>query len=341
MNVSSMIAIHSQRDVILHFLSNDQLRLPKKEKGEAFAPTNIALCKYWGKRNVELNLPMTSSLSIALPHHGVKTTLTVSSQPYDVVILNDTLLSPDSLFVMRLVHYLDLFRTSNTWFLNINIEMNVPVAAGFASSAAGFASLILALNDLFDWQLPKQALSIFARLGSGSAARSLWTGFVEWHRGQWDHGMDSYGEPLKAVWPQLCIGLVTISDQEKSILSRVAMQRTMETSCFYPIWPRKVLQDLAKLKEAIYSKDFSALGQTAENNALAMHAMMLTSTPPICYWLPETIDAIHRIWEVRKSGLEVYFTEDAGPNLKLLFLDENINKICKIFDTLNIITVFN
>ncbi|MBV9576805.1 MAG: hypothetical protein JO149_09300, partial [Gammaproteobacteria bacterium] len=169
---------------------------PQREKGLAFAPTNIALCKYWGKRDIELNLPVTPSLSVALPDKGAMTTLTVHDKPTDTLILNGKELAPQSEFVERVNNYLDLFRPEKDWHLQIDINMNIPVAAGLASSACGFASLISAMNDLFDWKLSARYLSILARLGSGSACRSLWNGFVEWHVGTQPDGMDSYGEPL-------------------------------------------------------------------------------------------------------------------------------------------------
>lgn len=313
---------------------------PQREKGLAFAPTNIALCKYWGKRDSELNLPMTSSLSIALPDKGAMTSLSLSNQPHDIVILNGNELARDTSFVTRLSQYLDLFRLENKWYLQIDINMNIPVAAGLASSACGFASLISAMNDLFDWQLPKRELSILARLGSGSAARSFWTGFVEWRAGTQADGMDSYAEPLAYEWPDLFAGILSIAEKEKSISSRDAMQRTMDSSLLYGNWPKKVARDMVILRQALHSKNFSLLAGTAESNALTMHATLLSSWPPICYFLPETIAAMHKIWELRRNGMEIYFTEDAGPNLKLLFLEKDKEKIKEQFPELDIIRLF-
>ncbi|MFZ2314658.1 MAG: diphosphomevalonate decarboxylase [Gammaproteobacteria bacterium] len=292
-----------------------------KETGSAFAPTNIALCKYWGKRCRDLNLPLTSSLSIALPNKGANTRLSFHTQ--DKVILNGKKLTTDSQFVKRLTQFLDMFRAKNTWHLLVDIEMNIPVAAGLASSACGFAALVLALDDFFGWHLPKQHLSILARLGSGSASRSLWNGFVEWHAGQQVDGMDSYAEPLAVVWPNLRVGILPLSQKEKPISSREAMQRTVETSLLYQEWPKKVAQDMGYLKQALAEKDFTLLGSTAESNALNMHATMLSSWPPVCYFLPETVAAMQRIWQLRSEGCEIYFTQDAGPNLKLLFLEKD------------------
>lgn len=312
----------------------------RRETGVAYAPTNIALCKYWGKRDTELNLPVTSSLSISLPDKGAMTTLRWNTKAVDVVTLNGKELAAEDPFVTRLSSYLDLFRTNDKWYLLVDINMNLPVAAGLASSACGFASLAAALNDLMQWQLVPRDVSLLARLGSGSAARSLWNGFVYWHEGIREDGMDSFGEPLDCEWPTLRVGILPISDAQKPISSRDAMLRTVNSSALYGSWPRKVSQDLSIFKQALKTKNFSLLGGTAESNALAMHATMLSSWPPICYFLPETLTAMQKIWEMRRAGCEVYFTQDAGPNLKLLFLQSQAKELLEAFPELEIIEVF-
>ena len=313
---------------------------PAREQGLAFAPTNIALCKYWGKRNPELNLPFTSSLSISLPDKGSMTNVAVIDSPHDVIILNDNEMPADSDFVRRIVQFLDLFRPEKNWHLMIYIKMNLPVAAGLASSACGFASLAAALNDIFCWQLSLTDLSILARIGSGSAARSLWNGFVEWHAGRLADGMDSFAVPLPYEWPELCIGILELSSKAKHISSRDAMQRTVDTSLLYQAWPKKVARDLVIIRQSLQAKNFTLLGSTAESNALTMHATMQSSWPPIYYSLPETIEAMYKIWELRKQGLNIYFTQDAGPNLKLLFLEQDLVEIKAQFTNLEVIRLF-
>jgi diphosphomevalonate decarboxylase len=210
-----------------------------------------------------------------------------------------------------------------------------------ASSASGFASFILALNQLCQWELASYELSILARLGSGSACRSIWPGFVEWQMGTRTDGMDSHGILIDSSWEELGIGLFIVSEQEKKISSREAMQRTKESSCFYPHWPKKAVDDLITIKESIFSKEFETFGKTAESNALTMHAMMLSSSPPISYFEPETINAMQRIWEARQEGLSLYFTQDAGPNLKFLFLKKEEECIKSLFPKVHIIYPFN
>jgi len=319
----------------------DTLWIPKRATGLAFAPTNIALCKYWGKRDTELNLPVTSSLSVALPDKGAMTTVSLHDKPHDEIILNGQEVAPGSQFAERTRQFLDLFRPENKGYLHIDIKMNLPVAAGLASSACGFASLTAALNDLFDWKLPVRSMSILARLGSGSASRSFWKGFVEWHAGVQSDGMDCYADPLSYEWEQLKVGLLVITDKEKSISSRDAMQRTVDTSVLYASWPKKVARDLVTLRQALQVKNLALLGGAAESNALSMHATMLSSWPPVCYSLPETIAAMHKIWDLRRAGLEVYFTQDAGPNLKLLFLEKDTEQVQAQFPQVEVITLFD
>jgi diphosphomevalonate decarboxylase len=339
---SEMTQIQKKADVVKLILPNQLFVYPKHKKGLGFAPTNIALCKYWGKRHSELNIPITSSLSVALPEKGAMTTLTLHEHTKDIIVLNGTVIPEDSDFSHRLVRFLDLFRgTTTPWHLHIDINMNIPVAAGLASSACGFASLVSALNDLFDWELSLRDLSILSRLGSGSAARSLWSGFVEWHAGVQSDGMDSYGEPLSYEWPEMCIGILAISEEQKPISSRDAMQRTINSSSLYSCWPKKVAQDLAIIKQALQVKNFSLLGGTAESNALTMHATMLSSWPPICYFLPATLKAMQEVWSLRREGLELFFTEDAGPNLKLLFQVKDQGYVKDHFPSVEVVKLFN
>lgn len=304
---------------------------PIKKEGTAFAPTNIALCKYWGKRDESLNLPVTSSLSLSLGNKGTRTTLSAKKNAQDTVLFNDKAIPSSDPFFKRLSYYLDLFRPELDWGFQVITHNNIPTAAGVASSASGFAALALALNQLFDWNLNKKQLSILARLGSGSACRSIYSGFVEWHVGQDPNGMDSYAEPLDVSWPELCLGILTVSTEKKEMSSRSAMKQTRATSLFYKCWPEKAQRDLMALKKAIKIRDFSQLGSISESNAFAMKALMLTTEPPILYWQPETLNAIRKVSDLRKQGIEVYCTIDAGPNLILLFEEKNKRRVEQLF----------
>lgn len=327
-------------DVVKLILADRLSHSAQEGSFTAFAPTNIALCKYWGKRNQELNLPQTSSFSISLAEKGAETTIAISDTSCDVIVLNGKVVDSSSSFSQRLSKFLDLFRESKFTYFAITIRSSVPIAAGLASSACGFAAIVQALNKLYGWELDEKELSILARLGSGSASRSIWHGFVEWHAGIRVDGMDSYGELLSETWPELCVGLLIVSDQEKKISSREAMQRTVETSALYSAWPKKVVNDMTLIKDAIHHKNFDLLGSTAESNALTMHATMLSAWPPIHYGLSETLMTMQTIWQARYDGLSLYFTQDAGPNLKCLFLDKDKNDVKSMLPMMDIIKPF-
>lgn len=326
----------NKQQFVTHILENQSL-VPQKKQGIAYAPSNIALVKYWGKRNEELNLPVTSSLSISLGNKGTTTKISRSETNFDQFFLNDMAVPPEHPAYVRLSKFLDLFRHDAQTKFEIHSSLNIPIAAGLASSASGFAALILALADFFQWTLDKKQLSLIARIGSGSACRSLWQGFVEWHIGTDNNGFDSFAEPIAIDWPEFRIGLLIFNDEEKQVSSRAAMQRTINTSIFYKLWPEKVAADLSTIKKALSEKDFSIVGATAESNALTMHALMQTATPAIVYSTPETIKTMQHIWQLRQQGLNIYFTQDAGPNLKLLFLEKDKNEVQKQFTNIDIV----
>ncbi len=308
----------NKREVVQAILGSRIHHAPTIET-TVFAPTNIALCKYWGKRDQELNLPVTSSLSISLDDKGAYTTFSVIEKEEDEIILNDAPVLLSSSFAKRLINFLNLFRNKERF--KIILKSTIPIAAGLASSAAGFASIVKGLDALYDWKLSLTELSLLARLGSGSACRSLWSGFVLWNKGEREDGMDSYAELFHPHWEKLRVKILMVSESEKSLSSREAMQRTIETSKLYSKWPNKVQDDLEKIKHAILTNDFKLLGETAESNALFMHETMKNAHPPIEYSSEKTYALMQRVWDLRNQGVSIYFTQDAGPNLKLLYLD--------------------
>ncbi|HEY5621777.1 MAG TPA: diphosphomevalonate decarboxylase [Pontiella sp.] len=313
-----------------------------KESGTAFAPSNIALCKYWGKRNAELNLPVNSSLSVSLGQLGTRTEVRLCEGESGsvTVYLNGEKQSAESSFARRVAEFIHLFPGFDRHCLKVCTENTVPTAAGLASSASGFAALVLALNDLGGWQLDTKKLSMLARLGSGSAARSVYDGFVQWHAGSSADGTDSFAERLSEEWPALRIGILELSSAEKPVGSRDGMNRTVQTSELYQSWPVQAEKDLTAIRNAISNRDFAALGKTAECNALAMHATMMAAWPPLIYFRPETVEQIQKVQRVRDEGLEVYLTIDAGPNIKLLFLEETRDEVASVFPGLQVIRPF-
>lgn len=306
-----------------------------------FAPSNIALGKYWGKRDAELNLPLNSSLSISLDYLGSRTRVMLCEGAADEVVLNNRVQDADSAFAQRVSEFIDLLRGEHPQRFRVETSNNIPTAAGLASSASGFAALTLALVDSFNLTLSPSEMSVLARMGSGSACRSLFTGFVEWQAGIRDDGMDSFAQPLEIDWPGLCIGLVKVDAGQKAVNSRNGMNRTRDTSTLFKSWPEQSVRDMANLHEALESHNFELLGSTAEQNAMAMHATMIASWPPLLYWQPESVAMMQRVWQLRNAGLPLYFTMDAGPNLKLLFEQRSLKAVQAEFGDLEVVTPFD
>lgn len=327
----------TKADIVARYLPTT---LSHATSATAFAPSNIALCKYWGKRDAELNLPINASLSISLGNLGTSTTLSSAENGIDSLSLNGKKLSKDNPFYQKVFAFIDLFRRKQHLPICIATTNTIPTAAGLASSASGFAALTLAIDKFFNLNLPLSTLSAFARMGSGSASRSLYTGFVEWHKGTQDDGMDSYAEAIDSTWQDFRIGIVQVSSEEKKINSRQGMNRTVNTSMLYSQWQRQAEHDLEAIRNAIIHKDFTRLGETAEHNALSMHATMISAFPPVLYWQPESVAVMHKVWQLRDNGTPAYLTMDAGPNVKLLFLQQNTAAITKNFTPLKIIAPF-
>lgn len=312
-------------------------RQPVHESAEAFAPANIALCKYWGKRDEALKLPLTGSLSVSLGQLGTRMRISLSER--DSLSINDAPQLPESKAFKRLFAFLDLFRTPGTAF-RVESQNTIPMAAGLASSASAFASTVNTLNQLYGWELSDPQRSILSRLGSGSASRSICPGFVEWLQGERPDGIDSSAVALKSFWPEFRVGILTLSAAEKPVGSSEGMQRTLETSVLFNSWPNQVAKDLPMIREAVLQKDFKTLGPAAEQNAMAMHATMIAAWPPIIYWQPESVTTLRQVHALRAQGVEVYATMDAGPNVKLLFEADTETKLLQTFPDLKVIAPF-
>lgn len=294
-------------------------------KATAKAHTNIALIKYWGKRNESLILPTNNSLSLTLD--GFYTTTTVHFQE---TLQEDYFYLDDERVVgtpyQRVATFLDAVRQlAGTPKLHATVASynNVPTAAGFASSASGFAALAGAASKALSLNLTDEALSRLTRLGSGSACRSIYGGFAEWQQGQEADGSDSYAVPIapRDHW-DLRVGAVVLSQTKKDVSSRVGMKRTVDTSPFFKGWVDSIPRDLETIKEGITARDFEKVGEVAEANCLKMHGTMMGAQPPFTYFQPTTLAVMDTIQNMRAEGIPAYFTIDAGPNVKVLYLPE-------------------
>ena len=304
-------------------------------KGKARAYTNIALIKYWGKKNEALILPMNNSLSLTLDAFYTETEVIFSdSYIADEFYLDDTL--QDEKATKKVSQFLDLFRKEAGISLKASVisQNFVPTAAGLASSASGLAALAGACNTALKLGLDDLSLSRFARRGSGSACRSIFGGFVEWEKGHDD--LSSYAKPVPSdsFEDDLAMVFILINDQKKKVSSRNGMRRTVETSSFYQGWLDSVEGDLYQLKQAIKTKDFQLLGETMERNGLKMHGTTLAAQPPFTYWSPDSLKAMDAVRQLRKQGIPCYFTMDAGPNVKVLVENSHLSEVQETFTKL-------
>src|SRR5215470_117553 len=279
---------------------------------------NVALVKYWGKRDASLNLPATGSISVTLDGLSVDAEVGFGDSSTDELTIDGE--PARGAERERLVGFLDLLRHEASCVdrARVSTRSRVPRGAGLASSAAAFAALALAGSRAAGLRLEPPALSALARRGSGSAARSIFGGFVEWRRGERPDGRDSFAASLATAdgWDIRVVVAVTTS-QPKAVSSRAGMARAL-SSPFYPAWVESVEADLDEARAAIRSRDLEALGLVAEHSALAMHAVGLAARPPLLYWRAATLECMHRVWALRADGTAAFFTIDAGPQVKVL-----------------------
>ncbi|WP_198415943.1 diphosphomevalonate decarboxylase [Cryobacterium sp. TMT2-10] len=298
----------------------------------ARAHSNIALVKYWGKRDATLNTPAVGSISVTLDALYTDTRVTFRSDLTDDELWLDGCRS-DATRVRRV---LDLVRgyaasaghPAGGQHAVVSSTNNFPTGAGLASSASGFAALVVAATGAAGLALPARELSILARHGSGSAARSIFGGFAEMHAGTASDGSDSYAEELqgRSAWP-LAVAVAITERGEKSINSTIGMVESAATSPFYPAWLDSADGDLAEMRAAIAARDFTRLGELTEYNCLKLHALMLSTRPALIYWNAATVAAMHAVRELRSGGVPAYFTIDAGPQVKVLCLPGDAEEV--------------
>lgn len=276
------------------------------KSGKARAHTNIALIKYWGKKDEALIIPMNNSISVTLEKFYTETKVTFNDQlTQDQFWLNGEKVSGKEL--EKISKYMDIVRNRAgiDWYAEIESDNFVPTAAGLASSASAYAALAAACNQALDMQLSDKDLSRLARIGSGSASRSIYGGFAEWEKGYSDE--TSYAVPLESnhFEDDLAMIFVVINQHSKKVPSRYGMSLTRNTSRFYQYWLDHIDEDLAEAKAAIQDKDFKRLGEVIEENGLRMHATNLGSTPPFTYLVQESYDVMALVHECEKRGIRV------------------------------------
>lgn len=294
----------------------------------ALACPNIALIKYWGDIDSALRLPANGSISMTLG--GLHTRTRVDFEDS---------LGSDELSLQgrpapahaqaRVAAHLDRVRAMAGISSRARVvsESNFPPDSGIASSAAAFAALTLAASAAAGLDLDPSALSRLARLGSGSACRSVFAGFVEWPFA--DRPEDSYARPLAPAEHWNLTDLIAIVASGPKTVGSTAGHRLASSSPLQAARLADAPRRLAICRQAIVSRDFPALAEIVEQDSLMMHAVMMTSNPTLLYWTAATVDILHQVTAWRSAGMAVCATIDAGPNVHVLCPEEAAFEIAR------------
>ncbi len=283
----------------------------------ALAHPNIAFIKFWGLADEARRIPANNSLSMNIGCLATKTSVTFDpALKADVLTLNDELVSGDGL--ARVQRFMDRIRhmAEKDLYAHITSTNNFPIGAGLASSAAGFAALTLAGTTALGLSLSEKALSALARFGSGSACRSIPGGFVEWVVDPLTG--ETYAQSIAPADHWELVDCIAILNQDhKPVGSEMGMRSAVSS----PLQAARVAdakRRFSRCRTAILSRDFAALSQITELDSNLMHAVMMTSNPPLYYWRPGSLAIMQAVKTWQTEGLPVTFTLDAGPNVHLI-----------------------
>nr|XP_003702160.1 PREDICTED: diphosphomevalonate decarboxylase [Megachile rotundata] len=305
------------------------------------APINIAVIKYWGKRDDKLILPLNDSISATLDTEQLcaKTTVMISPNfKNDCIWLNG---KEEDIKNPRLQNCLTEIRKRaghskhlNQWKIHICSENNFPTAAGLASSAAGYACLVTALAKLYEVE---GDISMIARLGSGSACRSTTGGFVRWYMGSEPNGTDSIVKQIVPAnhWPEMRILILVVNDCRKKVSSAIGMKRTMETSELLKHRVKHVVPERAnRIQQAIIEKDFKTFAELTMKESNQLHAVNLDTYPPNIYMndISHAIVELVHLYNEAVHDVKVAYTFDAGPNATLYLLKTDVPKFMGVLD---------
>ncbi|CAK7214796.1 diphosphomevalonate decarboxylase [Sporothrix curviconia] len=319
------------------------------------APVNIAVVKYWGKRDAKLNLPTNSSLSVTLAQSDLRTLTTATcSAVYagqgDSLLLNGEASDVSGARTQACFRALRERRAAleaadsslpklASLPLRIVTENNFPTAAGLASSAAGFAALVRAIADLYELPDTPSQLSLIARQGSGSACRSVFGGYVAWRMGEKADGSDSLAEQVApaSAWPEMRAVVLVVSAAKKGVSSTSGMQQTVATSGLFQERIRTVVPDnMAKMEAAIAAQDFAAFAEVTMRDSNSFHATCADTYPPIFYMNDVSRAAVRAVESINaKAGRTVAaYTFDAGPNAVVYYLEKDADVVLGTFSSI-------
>lgn len=296
----------------------------------AVAPANIAFIKYWGKKNDGLNLPWSDTISMNLSNALTTTTVTFDQTlSADAIEINGKTVEGKE--KERVSGHLNLIRqrAGIATKAKVSSANSFPSSAGIASSASAFAALSVAGCAAAGLKLSEKDLSILARRGSGSAARSVPDGFVIWHAAGTDRG--SFAETLHPAQHWKLHDVIVVVDQGKKGVGSTEGHGLAPTSPLFNARRKYLPPAIADLKSALAARDIERFGQIVEAEALNMHAVMMTSTPSLLYWKPGTVAVIEALRHLREEGITGYFTLDAGPNVHIICEEDDAKKISDYF----------
>ncbi|QQR90902.1 MAG: diphosphomevalonate decarboxylase [Myxococcales bacterium] len=292
--------------------------MPRYAKAKAHA--NIALAKYWGKSDKELNLPAVPSLSLTLDAFWTETSVHFDPKlSQDSCLLNGEPARDREL--ARIQDLLDRVRTQmkEPCFAHIKSKNNFPTASGLASSASGFAALAAATSKAAGLPCDFETLSALARQSSASAARSIYGAFVELAVGiPGDYQLAA--QPLQNQKPwKICMLVASLGYERKALSSTEAMQHSKHSSPYYSAWIENAPLYYQRVREGVLKNDLQQVGEAMEQSTFAMHACMLASIPRVLFWKPATVAVLDALRALREQAqVPAWCTMDAGPHVKIL-----------------------
>jgi len=306
----------------------------------ATTPSNIALLKYWGKRDPSLQWPANDSISMTLNVCKTITTARRSLNNFDSFTMDGLTINSNSHKTHKIFRQLDRVRASLNVHgcLELFSENSFPSSCGIASSASGFSALTLAsaaaLLGTANWEeldtlgASRGVLAHVSRMGSGSAGRSIYGGYVKWTA-----GTSPEQQEIDQLWTdehwKLSDIIVVVSSEAKATSSSDAHKAAWGSPLFGP--RLSGVNEKAKiLEDALARKDLELLGREIETEALELHAICMTGTPPVTYLTEKTSAFLSWLRSQRQRGMiNAWATIDAGPNLHLLCRPEDAASVCK------------
>ena len=292
---------------------------------------NIAIIKYWGKKDPIKMIPATSSISLTLENLFTETEISFitreeaiekTGQASDLLYINGELQNEEQ--IKKIAKVVNLFRDDRSQLVKIDTTNNMPTEAGLSSSSSGLSAAIKACNRLFDKNLSREELAQISKFASGSSSRSFFGPI-----GMWDKDTGEVSEVKTDL--KLAMIVLVLNEEKKIISSRKGMALCMETSTSFDEWIRQSEIDFENMKKYLSEGDFSKVGELTEENALRMHETTKNANPPFTYLTEKSFDAMEYVKELRKQGEKCYFTMDAGPNVKVLCLEEDFERLKDIF----------